>query len=93
VLSITGPLHVEDLSFIHQSVDNGVRDGVIGKNLIELSKRDVRRGYRAQSGIVPSGDHLKEQIACLGVQLHVTELVNDQDLRSSVLIEFGFDTE
>jgi len=41
---------------------------------------------------MPCGDDLEEQIACLSVQLHVTELVNDEHLRSSVTIQFIFQT-
>ena len=65
-------------------------NGVVGKNLIELSKWNIRRRDRAEALIVACRYNLEEQIRALSVQAHVTELVNDQDLRSSVFVEFRF---
>jgi hypothetical protein len=44
-----------------------VRDGVVGEDLIKLSKREIRSGDRAVSGVVPTRNDLEEQITCLGV--------------------------
>ncbi len=44
-LSLMWPIaiafHVEDLSFIDESVDDGVGNGVVCKDLVELPERDV----------------------------------------------------
>lgn len=93
MLAIARSLHVEDLGFIDESVDNRVRDGVVGEDLVELPKLQVGRGYSAKPLVMPCGDDLEEQIARLSVQLHVTELINDEDLRSSVLAQLTFEVE
>lgn len=87
VLPIACALHKEDLSFIDESVDDCVCDGVVGEDLIELSEGKVGCGNCAKPLVMSCGDDLEEQIARLSVQLHVTELVNDKHLRSSVLTQ------
>jgi hypothetical protein len=68
VLPIACALHEEDLGFIDESVDDCVRDGVVGEDLIELSKRQVGRGNCAKPLVMPCGDDLEEQIARLSVR-------------------------
>ena len=46
VLAIGGALHVENLGFIDEPVDDGVGDRIIGKDLIEFSKGYIRGGDR-----------------------------------------------
>jgi len=93
VFSIAYALHVEDFSFIDESVNDCVRDGVVSEDLIELPEWQVGRGYCAKPLVMPCGDDLEEQIARLSIQLHVTELINDENVRSSVFIEFPFKIE
>ena len=69
---IAWPFHEEDLGFIDETVDDSVRDGVVGEDLIELSKRQVGRGNCAKPLVMPCGDDLEEQIARLSIQLHGT---------------------
>ena len=90
---IAWTLHVEDLGVIDESVDDGVSDGIVGKDLIKLSEGDIGRGDSAKRGIVSCGKDLEKQIRCLIVQGHVTEFVNDEHLRSSVTIKFIFNRE
>jgi hypothetical protein len=39
--SIAVPLHEEDLSLIDESVDDGMCNGIVSKDLVELSERQV----------------------------------------------------
>ena len=86
MFSIAWPIHVEDLGVIDESVDDSVSDGVIGKDLVEFSEGDVGGRNDSQSLVMPCGNNLEEQIRCLSVQGHVTELIDDEDLRSSISI-------
>ena len=79
------PLHIEDIGIIDEPVNNSVCDGVVGKDLVELSECEIGRRYGAKLVVMSAGDHLKEKIACLGVKAHVAELVDNQNLGSSVL--------
>lgn len=65
---IAGALHKEDVSLIDESDDDSVRDGVVSKDLIEFSKRQVGRGNGAKPLVMPCGDDLEEQITCLSIQ-------------------------
>ena len=79
-------LHVKNLSLIDESVYDGMSNGIVSKDLVELPKRQVGSCNGTKLCIMSGGDHLEEQVAGLGVQRHVAEFVNDQDLRFSVFI-------
>lgn len=83
-------LHVKNLSFVDEPVNNRVGNGVIRKDLVELPEGDVGGRYRPQLRIMSGANHLEEQIACLSVQRHVSQLVNNQHLRFSVFIKLRF---
>lgn len=53
-------LHVKDLGFIDESIDDGVGNGVVGKYLVELPERDIGGCYGPQFRVVSGADHLEE---------------------------------
>ncbi len=78
------PLHEEDFSLIDELVDDSVRDGVVGKDLIKLPERQAGCGNSARPLFMPRGCDLEEQIARLSIQLYATESGNVQHLKSLV---------
>ena len=46
MLAIRWSLHIEDFSFIDESVHDGVSNRIIGNDLIEFSKGYIRGGER-----------------------------------------------
>ena len=63
-LSLMWPIaisfHVEDLSFIDKSVNDGVGNGVVCKYLVKLPERDIGGRERPQFSVVPGADYLEE---------------------------------
>ena len=47
-------LHIKDLGFIDEPVNDGMGNGVVSKNLVELSERQVSGSYGPQLCIVPA---------------------------------------
>ena len=80
------PLHVKYLSFIDEPVHDGVGNGVVSKDLVELPERQVGGCNGPQLRVVPGADNLEEQVAGRCVQCHVAQLVNDQHLRFSIFV-------
>lgn len=75
--AIAVPLHEEDLSLIDESVDDGMGNGIVSKDLVELPERQVGGSYCPQLRVMSGTDHLEEQVARLGVQRHVAQLIDD----------------
>lgn len=70
-------LHIKNFSLINESIDDGVGNGVVSKDLVELPERDIGGRYGPQLSIVSRADHLEEQIASLSVQRNVSQLINN----------------
>ncbi len=84
--SIALSLHIKDLGLIDESVDDGVGNGIVRKDLIELPERDVGGCNGPQLRVMSGADHLEKQVAGLSVQRHVSQLVNDEHLRLAVAV-------
>ena len=69
--------HVENFSFVDEPVDNGVSNGIVSKDLVELSEWQVGSCNGTKFCVMSGRDHLEEQVAGLSIQAHVTELIND----------------
>jgi len=82
--------HVKNFSFIDEPVDNGVGNGVVGKDLVKLPERQIGRCNRTEICVVTRRDDLEEQVAGRGVQCHVSQFVNDEHLRFSVFVQLTF---
>lgn len=74
---IAVPLHVKNLSLIDEPVNDGMSDGIVCKDLVELSERQVGGCNGTKLCIMSGRDHLEEQVAGLCVQRHVSQLIND----------------
>lgn len=72
-------LHVKNPSLIDEPVYDGMSNGIVSKNLVELSERQVGSCNSTKLCIMSGRNHLEEQVAGLSAQRHVAELVNDQD--------------
>ena len=67
-------LHVKHFSLIDESVYDGMGNGIVSKDLVELSEREIGGCNGTKLGVVPGRNHLEEQVAGLCVQCHVAEV-------------------
>ena len=70
-------LHVKHLGFIDEPINDGVSNGIVSKDLVKFSEWQVGGCNGPQLCIMSGANNLKEQIAGLCVQCHVSQLVND----------------
>ena len=71
---------------MQETVENGGRHDIIGKDLAPLFERFVR-GNDDRALLVALRDKLEEELGCLFGEGEIAQLVNDQEIGAAQLIE------